>query len=271
MKINLLPRAEWLSLDEQFSQETVYTRKSVGIKTPTWVFFVLFVLMLIFAFINIIILLFIFGATFVLAGLSNTGKLRSNGVTVKNTMWNRLPLLLAGICVIFFGIAVFFEKKDDKQGDIVFFSLAKLFIAVVGLIAAGRLIYLIATSIAISARKKRCTEAVFAEPAGFTTDSDHNSEDSTNLGDRDYIFIYHFEGNNYRLIADSFTRNIDGLSSFELYVDPEQPELYYSKQLFSYNRRKISSFFKTLLFWLLFTAVLWVPMLVKWYIDKTTI
>ena len=105
----------------------------------------------------------------------------------------------------------------------------------------------------------------------MTVDPDHKPEESTYLGERDYIFRYHFEGNDYRLIVDNWTEGIDGVSSFEIYVDPEHPECYYSKQLFIYNRRKISSFFKTFLFWLLFTAVLWVPMLVKWYIDKTTI
>lgn len=271
MKINLLPKAECLFLDEQFSQETVYTKKSIGLKTPSWVYFVLLGIMLIVAFINIFVLMLIFGSTFILAGLSRTGSLRRNKVRIKNTVWNRLPFVMGGIFVIFLDIAMFVENKDDKQGDIVLFSLMKLFIAVTGVLAAGRLIYLIVTSIAISKRKKRCTEAVWAEFVGLTTDPDHCSEDSTYRGLRDYIFIYHFEGNDYRLIVDSFTPNIDGLSSIELYVDPEQPELYYSKQLFIYNRKNLSNFFITFIFWVLFTAMIWVPMLVKWYVDKTTI
>ena len=136
---------------------------------------------------------------------------------------------MAGLFIIIIGITTFFELKDDKKGDVVFFGCMKVLLAIIALLLIGRAVFLIITAAAISARKKRCTEAVLAELTGLTVsplDPDSGGDEESN-----FIYIYNYEGNDYRLIVDGFTTGIERTGELELSVDPQQPELCYYRQI----------------------------------------
>ena len=167
MKLQLLPKAEWIPSDELSSQGPVFTEKGMGFNIPTKVFLVLFISMFPLFFLLPVIAMFVFGLICILAGLKNTGRLKSNGKITKNTLWSRTPYIMAGLFIIIIGITTFFELKDDKKGDVVFFGCMKVLLAIIALLLIGRAVFLIVTAAAISARKKRCTEAVLAELTGM--------------------------------------------------------------------------------------------------------
>lgn len=263
MKLQLLPKAEWIPSDERSSQGPVYTEKGMGFNIPTMVFLVLFISMFPLFFLLPVIAMFVFGLICILAGLKNTGRHKVNGKITKNTLWSRTPYIMAGLFIIIIGITTFFELKDDKKGDVVFFGCMKVLIAVIVLLLIGRAVFLIVTAAAISARKKRCTEAVLAELTGMTVpplDPDSGADEESN-----FIFIYNYEGNDYRLIVDGFTTGMEGAGELELSVDPQQPEFCYYRQMSLYNGKKIKSLIFLIIFLLLFSSPMWGAMLLMKY------
>ena len=263
MKLQLLPKAEWIPSDERSSQGPVYTEKGMGFNIPTKVFLVLFISMFPLFFLLPVIAIFVFGLVCILAGLNNTGRIKSNGKITKNTLWSRTPAIMAGLFIIIIGITTFFELKDDKKGDVVFFGCMKVLIAVIALLLIGRAVFLIVTAAAISARKKRCTEAVLAELTGLTVsplDPDSGGDEESN-----FIYIYNYEGNDYRLIVDGFTTGIERTGELELSVDPQQPEFCYYRQMSLYNGKKIKNLIFLIIFLLLFSSPMWGAMLLMKY------
>ena len=263
MKLQSLPKAEWIPSDERSSQGTVYTEKGMGFNIPTKVFLVLFISMFPLFFLLPVIAMFVFGLICILAGLKNTGRLKSNGKITKNTLWSRTPYIMAGLFIIIIGITTFFELKDDKKGDVVFFGCMKVLLAIIALLLIGRAVFLIVTAAAISARKKRCTEAVLAELTGLTVsplDPDSGGDEESN-----FIYIYNYEGNDYRLIVDGFTTGIERTGELELSVDPQQPEFCYYRQMSLYNGKKIKNLIFLIIFLLLFSSPMWGAMLLMKY------
>ena len=262
MKLQLLPKAEWIPSDERSSQGPVYTEKGMGFNIPTKVFLVLFISMFPLFFLLPVIAIFVFGLVFILAGLNNTWRHKINGKIAKNTLWSRTPFIMAGLFIIIIGITSFFEMKDDKKGDVVFFGCMKVLLAVIALLLIGRAVFLIVTAAAISARKKRCTEAVFAELTGLTVSlTPYSGVDE----ESNFIFIYNYEGNDYRLIVDGFTTGIERTGELELSVDPQQPEFCYYRQMSLYNGKKIKKLIFLIIFLLLFSSPMWGAMLLMKY------
>lgn len=102
-----------------------------------------------------------------------------------------------------------------------------------------------------------------AELTGMTVpplDPDSGGDEESN-----FIFIYNYEGNDYRLIVDGFTTGMEGAGELELSVDPQQPEFCYYRQMSLYNGKKIKNLIFLIIFLLLFSSPAWGAMLLMKY------
>lgn len=248
-KFGLLPRAEKISSDSLYDNETIKDKR-FGIKVNVWVFIALFLILIILMFTLSNLFYIMFGAVFILGAFNKSGKIESNDEIVRNTMWSRLPFLFAGIFVEI--IAIFFitmNKKGEEQASRILGKLLLLFIVAIVLVVISRLIFLIACICAVSKRKKVCTDRVSAEPDGFVGKVDI-SEENADLSDPDigFVYKYFYQGEYYRFIVSEGKYDLifeDG--NLEVYIDPDQPDRYYSKKLFMYRAENLKLFIKSLL------------------------
>ena len=266
-KINLLPVAE--KIDDIYVYNDLPEKKDLRLDLPLAVYVLIFVGMLFGLSQSILIGVSIFGAMFIILPLDKKITLKCNGRVVRNTLWNRLPLLIFGLSLIVFCVTCLFSDKEETDTGATYhindtgIMILKSYIAFLISIMIGRLIFLIVTAFAISSRKKRCTVPVSIE---FVENRFYGET---------RVFTYYYEGEKYRFIDHEKQARIVYSSAEKaykftpdhIYIAPNEPECYYSRQIFGYNSKKLKHYFVSLLLLLLFTSVLWAPIVLKFLVD----
>lgn len=236
-KISLLPRAEKIPADRVHDNETIKV-KGFGIKVNIWVLIALFLITIGSMCVMPSLLIIMFGALFILMSFNKSGSFEKSERIARNTMWNRLPFLFIGIFLEILGIAVIIiGKKGREQGGRVFRILILLFCVALVLLMIGRLVFLISCIRAVSKRKEECTDRVFAEPGGFAGEADI-MEGNVDLSDPNigFVYRYYYQGEYYRfIIYEGRDALILDDGKLEVYIDPDQPDRYYSDQFFRYK------------------------------------
>jgi len=162
-KLNILPLAEKLSADDIY--KPVPAEKGFKITFPFYVYLSMFAVMIICAFICLPLCMFLFGASFVMAGLDSSGTIRHNGRVVENNAWNRLPFLIIGLLVCSMTVAVTVSsiKNKGSRGSADMSSaniVLMLFALAVAAIIIGRLIFLVINVLAVSSRKRHLPQTI---------------------------------------------------------------------------------------------------------------
>lgn len=266
-KFSVLPLAEKISEDNAYNHEVV--KQGFKLNFPFWAYILYFAGML-FAFSRSLTAgICMFGAIFIIMPFDVKTNIKHNGHGVANNMWNRIPFIIIGSTILIFNIACqFAEKEKTETGTDYLFTetsiiIIKVYIAALAALMVGRLIYLIVIAFAIAARKKVCTA-----PVSIEYENDMLMSDIC-------VFRYYYEGETYRFIDHEEQvrivynpiqkKHIFNLD--QVYIDPNCPESYYSRQIFGYNSRRIKNYFKTFFFFLLVTSIIWLPYIIKYFID----
>lgn len=156
------------------------------------------------------------------------------GMEVENTIYNRLPFFFAGFMILNIFIADVCAGDDEvKETAIRMFLMKLLFFSII-LAIVGKLVLFLSHRAAEMMRVDECKECVSVEPFIYTEGRDI-PEDSvayrTELR-QCQIFRYSYGGKLYQFfvpkdLALDFRKN----SEMKVYIDPKQPERYYSEWL----------------------------------------
>lgn len=275
-KLNILPLAEKISADDIYKPAPV--EREFKISFPPMTYLILFAVMIVCAFVCLPICMLLFGAAFVMAGLDSSGTIKHNGRAVENTAWNRLPFLLIGLLVCAMTIVITLsgiKNKGSRNSDSEDISGANivlgLFALAVAAIIIGRLIFLVVNAFAISSRKKHCTCPVHVEGdtlSFYAVDPSQNTEAHYS----NPVYKYYYEGESYRFADhESLVSFFNDQPVLQVYIDPDEPERYYSPYLFRRNAYKLKSYIKNMIFILLLTSPLWGTFLFKYLVDNNII
>ena len=217
----------------------------------------------------------LFGAAFVMAGLDSSGNIRHNGRRVENNAWNRLPFLLIGLLICSMTIVIVLSNinkgarnsYDTSKANIVL----KLFALAVAAILIGRLIFLVVNALAISSRKRHCTCPVHVEGdtlSFYEADPSQNTEAHYS----NPVYKYYYEGESYRFADhESLTSFFNEQPELQVYIDPDEPERYYSPHLFKQNGEKLKGHIKTIIIILFFTSPIWGAFIFKYLVNNNII
>lgn len=266
-KINLLPVAE--KTDDTYVYNDLPEKKDFCLDFSRDVYIRLLAGLLIGFLMSAILGVCVFGAILIILPLDKKVTTKINSRFVRNTFWNRLPFQLFGLTlIVFYVVCGIIEMEKRKTGAAYQINgtsmmIIKYYIAFIIAIIVGRLIYLIVTAFAIASRKKKCTVPV-------------NIELSANYSqDKSRIFKYYYEGETYRFIDhekqanilyNSLQREYD-ITPDHVYIDPNEPECYYSRQIFGYNSKKIKRCFVSLFLFLFFTSFFWIIPVFRYIVD----
>ena len=260
-KFSLLPLAKRLS--DGLTADDEYNRKNFGISVPLWAELLFFLAMIASFFYNPMLGVFLFGTAFFMAGFTNNGSVKSNGRLVENTMWNRLPFTIIGLTIMVFSICIYFnwQEKTDTDSTYHFSSASKLviklYIAFLIALIIGRLVFIIASLISVSNRRKSCT---------YSVDAVYSAPSSPNPRQ---IYVYEFEGESFAFIYkfDEFfdsrypTNFPDHVQdSVQLFIDPNAPEKYYLYNMTKDISKKLKKYFAGILILAFMIGVIFVPM-----------
>lgn len=236
-KLSLLPRAERISIDE--ANGITAARKGIGEKITDIAYacmtLVGFAFLLIFFLTGSAAVLpffaLLFGAISVFLSFDTSANVRINGRKVENTASNRSPFFYVGAVFIFLGVLL-------GSGN----SALELMIVLIAVFGNVTCLALISAAAADkSKRKRRCTERVYAEPNGYTISGDTTKSNSGEAVFYDEpVYRYYYQGQNYRLIVSKDSASLFGSdSSFEIYIDPDDPQCYYLEQLFAGSTQQV--------------------------------
>ena len=230
-RINILPLAE---KEVDYSLLMAQAGNKSGMTFPLSVYLILFVAMIVFAFINPYVTLIFFGTSFILVGIDNSGTIKHNGRVVENNAWNRLPFLIIGIFLTLFGGCAFISVYNKSIAGFAAKIVCALMIATIASIFIGRLIYLIVLSSAAADRKRSCTCPVPYEPDDYTPDGTT-------------IYKYCYEGECFHFMdheGSVFTEST-GLDN-TIMIDPDAPERYYLKSVFGHYGKSLGKLIRQL-------------------------
>jgi hypothetical protein len=258
-KLELLPRAERIR-NEYFDEQpkpTVVKKRNMSI---AWGILVIITLVLS-CFDNSIIISGI-GAGCLLGEFS---KYTGNDLSVikeKDTLWKKFPVIVFGTALIFTGIigTVSVASGSETLTSKVLKKLLTVFIAIVLCGFIIRLIFLLAATVALRKRKKRCTSPVMAEFIGYAainSDISLNREEPHGL---DPLFRYHYEAVSYRFAVSENSPLLEDIeSNFKIYIDPDQPDAYYLEEMSEDNKRIFFNYFITFGIAIIFPLALALP------------
>ena len=174
-------------------------------------------------------------------------------------MWNHIPLTVIGVSIITFCISCFVSDKEETETGMTFHStpasriVTKLYAAFLISLIVGRLIYIIASLIAASRRKKNCISIVVAKYA-------EPPEPSLKV-----IYTYEYEGEEFCFTyADGISKSsfrMDISDTLPLNIAPYAPDKYYLHTMTTQNIKKLKHYFKMILILLLLTSILWIPLI----------
>lgn len=156
------------------------------------------------------------------------------GVEIENTVYNRLPFFFAGFMLTSLMIANMCSGGDKaKETAIRMFLMKLLFFAII-LAIVGKLILFLSHRAAEMMRVEECRECVSVEPFIYTEGRDIPEDSVTYKMElrQCQIFRYSYDGKLYQFfvpkdLAADFRNN----SEMKVYIDPKQPERYYSEWL----------------------------------------
>ena len=242
-EFGLLPMAERIyveGMDTNEINDEPAEDNSSGIALPPWAFYVFFAILIALVIVDQNIFLICFGIFFILLAITKWGKRRLNIQSLKITLKSNIPFLIIGVILIIIGILVDMETVDlDRERSSEAFG--RLFFAVLTLALGGSLIFLAVKAAAIAKRKKECTESVVAELYDYRDPgniAEITGYDISLVGDP--VYKYYCQGNVYKFaITENVPVRYAKSRSLEIFVDPEQPERYYSERLFGQNAKKI--------------------------------
>lgn len=194
----------------------------------------------------------VIGVALILYEIVGSKKCKINGRTERDFMIFDYMLLSAAVFTIIFGAAVHLSGGETEEGSAI---LGILFFSAIALAIIIRLIYLSVKAVAISKRKRECTERVSAWHSGYR-DHWNLTPDAASVGIfanvKDPMYKYYYDGDAYQIaIMEKIPARFDRSLELELFVDPEQPERFYSKEYFSRNARSIKLIIKLALFLLI--------------------
>lgn len=178
-----------------------------------------------------------------LASFSDSGSLtigggdddeENMGMEIESTVYNRLPFFFAGLMIMSLMIANMCSGDDQaKETAIRMFLMKLLFFAII-LAIVGKLILFLRHRTAEMMRVEECRECVSVEPFIYTEGRDIPEGSVAYKMEliQCQIYRYSYGGKLYQffvpeeVLAD-FRRN----SEMKVYIDPRQPERYYSEWL----------------------------------------
>lgn len=255
-KFSLLPLAEKIWDDNTVF--AAYNREKFRFSPPFATYVILFAIMLLGFSIDVIYGVFLFGTMFLLAGLSSNGTIRYNRKIVENTMWNRMPFTVIGLTLMTFCISCFVSDKEDTETGTNYLStpasrmVTKLYVAFLISLIVGRLVFIIASLISASSRKKNCIYIVLAK---YADPPEPNAK---------VIYTYEYEGESFCIIyANGISESsfcMDVSDTLPLNIAPDAPDKYYFHDMTTTNIKKLKHYFKMILVLLLFTSFLWIPL-----------
>lgn len=158
----------------------------------------------------------------------------STGMEIESTVYNRLPFFFAGLMIMSLMIANMCSGDDQAKETAIRMFLMKLLFFSIILAIVGKLVLFLSHRAAEMMRVDECKECVSVEPFIYTEGRDI-PEDSvayrTELR-RCQIYRYSYGGKLYQFfvpkdLALDFRKN----SEMKVYIDPKQPERYYSEWL----------------------------------------
>lgn len=265
-QFSLLPLAKKIS--DSFTVDDAYNRKNLGISIPSWFFILLFLAMLAGFAYNIISGIFLFGLSFLMAGLNNNGIIAHNNRIVANNLWNNLPFTIIGLSIMVLCISFFFSDEENTDTGSTYHLtpanklIIKLYIAFLIALIIGRLIFIIASFISLSNRRKSCTYAV---EASYCASSSINPKQ---------IYLYQFEGEIF-----AFIYKVDNIYNWrypnrpqdfiQVYIDPDAPEKYYFYDMQKLNVKKLKNYFTVLFILLLIIVFIFGPFFWIKYIEPS--
>lgn len=185
-----------------------------------------------------------------IASFISADKLKINGQTAR--LYTSFIVYELSMFIFVMGLAVFLATEKNKKSDIdkaseifgiVFFSA--LAIAII-----CKLIFLIIKTAVISKRKKKCTEIVTAthytyiDPWGVTTVT---ASPISEVGCPVFRYFYHGELYKFAIIQNVPAFQYKN-SSFEVFIDPNKPEHFYSDQVIVGTRKQFMSLLKATVF-----------------------
>lgn len=262
-KLYLLPRAERIKTDEFCEQKArPIVKKKRDMKT-VWGILVICTVVLMcaagsVAFISLGI------ACFILTFSKPPAKADLSGTRTKNILWNNIPSCVVGIALIFCGIIGCVSELGGSDGftSKLLGKLVKVFFAIILFVFLVRLLQLIAATIALQKRKKRCTSPVTAEFIGYashTTDISMNREAPPGV---DPLFRYDYEALNYRFAVSEDSPLLEEIKDrFEIYIDPDQPDAYYHKEMSEDNKEIFINYLITVGLYIILPACFLIPII----------
>jgi len=249
-KINILPLAEKINADNLYIVPSYKKIPSLNIPTP--VYTVLGVISFIAIYTDPFLGMILFGAIFLIAGIdSKTGK-HKNGRTYEKVLWQRLPLFLMGIFFVLTGVYTCLietggRNSDPERNRAHYLMLFKLFIVAGAVLAASRLLKLVVSALAIKSRRNTCGTPVHVEPDILAVNCPADTSDDEEYQCSVPVYKYYYEGNGYRF--KDYNRELYFFSSddsSQVYVDPKNPDRYYSPNLFAEDEENLIEFLKIL-------------------------
>lgn len=242
-KNNLLPRAEKISIDELYSQEIKAKPAKERLVKGREIFAVITIITALF--LQSVILIAMGIAVIVGSMQKGDGKLRVNNKDVKYTLWNILFFVFIGIALIFVGIIGFLMEIgiSDKLSGKLFKIAFMILIALIILAFIIRLLHILAATIALKIRKKKCTVPVMAEFIGYAANSYDISMNREAAPGIDPLYKYYFEGVNYRFaISENSPMLSETGSNFEIMIHPKKPDVYYLKEMSDDNYKILCNY-----------------------------
>jgi hypothetical protein len=255
-KFNFIPKAEKLSEDHMIYDEH---KKRFRIIVPVWIYPIFMLVSMFGFFVYLPIFFAMFGAIFISAGLDSRLTVRNNGKIVENTIWSRLPFIIIGAGIEIISLMLIFSKKTGHSSyhyGKKFETFLKIYGIIVLAIFIGRFIYTIIAAVSSVIRKRRCTEAVFAEFVASEAESNKR------------IYKYEYNGDVYQFRY--FTDPSYEIGDIQIYIDPYAPEQFYIGNMFAYGE-KIKGYIIILFFIALFTLPLWGIKVITYLSDKNMI
>ena len=245
MNIGFLPRAKDIT-DSEFSEPApkIRTRGLVGsLNIPNKMLFALFLCSVLALLRSPHIGLILIGVMLIISVLSKHeygyDRISNDEVVETSSLGSFLIcsiFWLPGIFFVLAGVCLFLKKYFNKDLNIPVAQMILFMFVIFGLIVLGMVIYTIGAFAAYSGRRKKCTLPVKAEPCGYT-ETPGGSDSYTSYP----MFKYHYNGRVYRFIAKDYsycqTVSSNKTGDFEVFINPDKPDVYYAEHLFGIEER----------------------------------
>ena len=260
-KLELLPRAEKIRNDEFCEQRLApQVTKKRDMSTLRGILIIITIGLMFAA--DSFLFIGIGTGCFIYTFSKYSGNTYPSKITVKNTLWSKFPSVVLGIALVFVGIIGVVTELNGSEllTSKVVKKLLTIFISIVLCGFFIRLVYLIAATLALCKRKKNCTTPVMAEFIGYAAINSDISINRDEIPGLDPLYKYYYEAVNYRFsVSENSPMLKDIESNFEIYIDPDQPDVYYLEEMSEDNKRIFFNYFITFGIAIIFPLALALP------------